>query len=310
MRKSLYGLTVALITLPSTSALAGHYQAGPSIGLAITAVPPPPGTTSGPFVGSGTCSAGAGGGNGAAGVSGTISTTLSWVRDLDANGQPILSDVPPEKVAIWETCSVQSMGICYPGSPSATAQNGLDSRFSINVTSTVPQYVTLPFPPFQIQIGTMVESRSIGTAPRIVAGAESIQVTCSPTGSAAAANGPVSVAVDYSVWAEPVTLSVDNLTNQSECLIGQGHEGSLACPGLTLVGHSWILPDQVFKDFVVAADKTSATLFEIEFSDLTDASPHWYWNTPGSKIVRCSANASYNGISLGTVSAKKLVDVW
>ena len=124
-----------------------------------------------------------------------------------------------------------------------------------------------------------------------------------------------SVLWHYNVF--PVTLNLTGTTPDSDgsdnILIGQGCSGSLSATGpVTFSNYQWLL-GPVFDQFEVAADQSWGHVDYLPDSAYHSPNPHWhYYEDSGDDtfIVTCSATASLNGVSVGTVQAQRDVKVW
>ena len=151
-----------LVSTAVPLARAGHYEADTTSGLS-PAYDPANGHA-GVTYGNGSASGGGGSSNGGVSVSGTLTTVFHWVRDD-------VADDPPASAIVVETCdaSADAKWYGYSGTPSAIAQNGLPASFSTNVSGVSPMPGTPP--------GKRASASSVGTAPKVVGGAETITVS-------------------------------------------------------------------------------------------------------------------------------------
>jgi hypothetical protein len=296
------------MTLPAF-ALAGYYQAGTTSGLSVS-VTGGGGTSLTPGNGSITGAAGGGGGSGKA--SGTISTTFTWVRNTIYGGEADPNDNPPDTVIVVENCNTSATASAYgySGGPSTSANNGLGTN---TVNTTTPIYQTLPYPPYQIQIGETSSSVCNGSRAQIVAGGQTVTVNDDiVSGSAASSSGPFGTGVTYSVSVTPVILTVNGTVNDDGTLygeVGRLHSGTLSAgaPGTTLGLFSWSVGGS--DAFSTYEHDTVGLVTYLSSATLTSASPAWHWRRAASETVSVSATVYFNGSSIGSVYESKDVDV-
>ena len=174
---------------------------------------------------------------------------------------------------------------------------------------------------------------SSGTHYKVMAGKPQIVLTPAISASITFPNLPVGNAVagvSYSAAVAPVTLRLDitnTLPNVSDILIGQGctayiQAGALPSGSVTFSSFNWTLSGETFKSFVVG-NTVAAPLSPshpygrvnyLAASDLTSPTPHWYWKKGGEfgapATVSCTATASVNGVSIGSVTGSKTINVW
>ncbi len=98
-------------------------------------------------------------------ISGALKTKFEWVRDYP--NEPV-----PLSAVVMESCNVSMGATSFGGVPFASANNGLDTRFCTNTATTGGS-----------GLNKYANASSSGTAAKVVAGAEEIEVTCSPTAS-------------------------------------------------------------------------------------------------------------------------------
>ena len=131
--------------------------------------------------------------------------------------------------------------------------------------------------------------------------------------------------VSYTATATPVTVRLDmtnTLSNVSDILIGQGctafiQAGALPGGTVTFSNFNWLPQDPgIFGGFQTATDKSTGYVIPVASSEWTKPSPHWYYSLDsnggagGAFKVSCTATASVNGTSIGTVSGQKDLKVW
>jgi hypothetical protein len=288
----------------SISAQSGQYKAGMTSGLIATSTP---GVVPNPSYGFGSCSLpGAGGGNGAGEIKGTLTTTFTWEPAYP-------NEPPPVNVIVIETCYVDMKAQALPGTVSASASNGLDVRFCTNTTASGPVYTPIPVPPFQFAIGTGQGSVSNGVAAKVKGGGVSVVVTNSPTGKCTTSNGPFQFAFSYSVKIYPIQITTSGtiLANYiEEILPGQKIAASLSsAPDTTFENHSWIVPGITFDSFVITPSQDQGTMISVNTTEWSKPSPSWRWMTNTSADIFSTATAKYKGLGIGGVSALKKVFV-
>ena len=231
-------------------------------------------------------------------------------------GTEIASDLPPKSVVVVESCSVSLSGRSYPGATSASASNGLDARFCTNDSGSGP----IPGPRGGT-IGTTAFANDAGTAAKIMQGGDEVPVTCSPSGSCSAANGPFDVRVSYSVDVKPVTVSVAGTVFQPDTgdniLIGQRATGELGCgvPGVSFTGHSWTVGGALYRNWAMASDQSGATGVDVPADEWTKVKPSWQWRSSNSgdsqgECDRAPRSAIFGGISIGSATGQRDVRVF
>ena len=291
----------ALLILLPALAIAGHYEAGMTSGLSVSVQSGGP-----PSYGHGSCSISGGGGNGSATLGGTLTTVFTWVPDVPG-------DAPPQKVVAMESCTTYASARAYPsGSPTGSADNGLDPRFCTNThTDDSPIYYPIPVPPYRQLIGNGSWASSSGTAPRIVSGGQTVTVTCSPSTTCASGSGPLSISLSYSASVSPIGITLTGPRKNAgadECMIGKGVSGVLSAPGLSLDQYAWGVGGSTFKSYT--ASQALGKVYDLDGTDLSQAQPHWFWKEASSALVSCTARASYNGIVIGSASAQRGVAIY
>ncbi|WP_025227229.1 hypothetical protein [Fimbriimonas ginsengisoli] len=259
--------------------------------------------------GHGAISGGAGGGGGSASASGLISTTFTWQRGTIYGGELDPDDNPPDTVVVIETCNASAGASAYGGaSGSSAANNGLGTT---TVNLTTPIYQPVPFPPFQIQIGTNYSSVCNGSKATIKPGGDTVTVNqCSVSGSASSGSGPFNVGVTYGVSCDAVNLFVngtvkDHGTQYGE--VGRLDSGTLSAPGVILSQWQWnVGGSDAFKTY---RHDTIGLVTYLTSADLAVESPSWHWKKGKAETVSVTANASYNGVSIGSIYQSKTVNV-
>lgn len=295
-------LASGILALLGTVAPAGHYVAGQTSGLTVTTI----NGGGSPSYGAGNCTLGAGGSNASGTVSGTIKTTFTW--DDDGPG-----DLPPEKVIVMESnfLYISATGYGSSGSSSASASNGLDTRFCTNSST---HGSGSGYPP---AVGSTATSS--GSAPKVMAGGATVEVETTVYGSCSVSNGPYSMQLNYFASVEPVVVGVVGVIDPSdpvsEILIGQRATGSLSSgtTGVSFTGHNWSVAGIKFHSWPISSGQTSASVVEVSSTEWALASPSWRWTTgsgSGNFDVECSATALYNGQSIGSVTGKREVNVY
>ena len=248
--------------------------------------------------------------------SGQITSTFAW-QPASAN------DPPPANVIVVESCTVKVFACNYspPGTapvpPSATCDTGL------GVTQTLTQSVA--------GNGTSYPYMASGTAQcsytryQIKPGAAPFTLTCLPVAQAAG-NNAAQASVSYSVSIYPVIVNPSGAIRDSggnySILVGQGCTGFITAGPATFSNFQWSIAGDTFKGF--AMGNTAATTFSpshpygrvnyLQASDLTGPSPQWFWKNGGKsgtpETVSCSATATINGVTVGTVTGTATVNVW
>ena len=223
---------------------------------------------------------------------GTIRTVYTW--------QPSYAGEPAPPVVIEQTCEANYL--CQTASaPADPCSNGLGD------------------PLVDLTRGDTYQGRSSGTHYRVVSPDAAGTVTVDLVG--AQAHAPASSFTDCSVWytinAYPITVNLTGTTPDSgggeNILVGQRCSASLVCnaPGVTFSNYQWSVPGQVFGTFQVASDQSwshASNLFTDP--DWIRANPQWCWSKDETVTVSCTAQASINGTSIGTVTGQKQVKVW
>ena len=128
------------------------------------------------------------------------------------------------------------------------------------------------------------------------------------------------VDLSYSVTPNPVILTLAGTTkdssHQDNSLIGQGCTGTLSASPATLSDFQWTIPGDTFKSFVIGTNgsKPYGRVNYLSSADMTNSNPHWFWKKGDDfgtqQTVSCTAQASVNGVSIGTVTGQKTVSVW
>lgn len=314
MRNAFQSIVALGFFLVTSLARAGHYQAGPTSGLVATASP---GGVVGPTYGNGSCSVpSAGGGNGTGTIGGTLSTTFTWIRDKDSSGNDLPGDNPPTSVLVTESCSVftDAKAYPYPSSPLAKADNGLDTRFCTTTKTPYTINQSIPVPPYGYPIGSGCSASSTGTAYRIVSGGNTVTVTCSPTGTCSTSSGPFSFTFSYSASISPIEVfvqgSIGDTSGYNSILIGQHAKGYLV-GSCSFSNWQWSCAGSKFKSWDVSPSQAKAEVINVPASEWSKEHPEWYWLSDQNGLsVSCTADASVNNISIGSVSVSENVNVW
>ena len=251
-----------------------------------------------------------------ASCTGTITTTFTWQPDP---GQTLTSDPPPLNVILQETCMAAASGNSIPAATvGGSCDNGLGVR-QASLTQTVTPYGSPPI--FYTEYGSgLVNS----TRYQIIAGTATITLTRTPSATVSCLQG-VNASLRYTASASPVILTLSGTTkdsNGNNILIGQGCTGTLTAIGYTLSNFQWTIPGDTFKSFVMGNSSGSLISNSEPYSqvnyllsaDLTQPSPHWFWKHGADfgepQTVFCTAQASINGVVIGTVKGQKTVLVW
>lgn len=306
---------VGLALLWVQSAVAGYYSvsvtAAPSVSLS-------PGMPPSPTCGNGTCSVSVGGQNGSASISGSVSTTFTWVRSG-------AFDEAPETVVIVENCTVDAFANAYPGSPSTSAANGLGHAATGGNT---PIMNWIPVPPpngSYVQIGTASARTSTGTYAWVRSGGDSFTIARSPSGSASSTNGPFGVSLGYSISVHAVVIGVGGAVmdeGRPNALVGQRLSFSLSAGPAALSNHAWTPDGSYFRELVYGAFGTNPMGDPYAESrervmptpaQLAEPSISLVWDEDFRDFpayVEVSATATYNGQSIGTVTARRNLAIW
>ncbi len=307
------GLVACLVGI-SSYALAGHYQAGTTSGLTFTASP----GGGSPTYGAGTATGTVGGGGGSCSIGGQLTTTFTWVKDKDANGNDIVGDTPPDKVIAIESCSVSTTATTYissgGGTPGGSSDNGMGSNWS-TTTNPSPSPLYVYGGPYPTLIGYQKITSSIGSKATVLSGGASVTVTCSPSAVAASQSGPHSASVTYGATVYPVIVDVSGCKTLADLsrkiLPGKGAVGTIStsAPDITFTSHSWTVPGKLFKSFDLGTGYSSGHAIDLDSNELTKSAPQWRWKEQVTSQVQCSATINYKGIGAGTASGKRIVTV-
>ena len=286
-------LSVLILSLVCTLVRAGVYEAGPTTGL----------TAQGGGVSSsnGSISAGAGAGsNSTVTISGTISTTFTWKRNL-IGGIPDPSDDPPLSAVVVEDSTASATSQAFSGGGSASASNGLGSQAQNN---SGPMYGT----------GYRSSYTCEGTRAKVVSGGETVTVTdCTVLATASVVNGSCSAGATYGVTVTPMLLSITGSVLANGKLygeVGRRHLGNLSCPkpGITLANHQWNITGTKFERY----DHGAIGYVEpFSGSDLNAPFPLWSWKSTreDDQDVQVTVDVLYNGVVVGSATAKKTFTV-
>ncbi len=297
--------TSFVMAIISALSFAGHYEAGISSGLTATASP---GTVNGPVYGNGTASASAAFGNatGSSSVSGTISTTFTWIDD--EFDQPA-----PASAIVIQTCNASASARSpVGGSPTASAANGLPTALCVNTSSIgFPIFTGIPFPPYTIMIGLGSDASSIGSAAKIVTGANSIQVTCTVSAAAASSVNVYGCSVEYSVKVFPITVQVNGTVirkGNNLTLPGKKLQAFLNTGGADVEKVSgtsnWTIPGSIFDSFYVSPSQNVGHQVPVPASTFTASAPQWCFDDAASSNIVGTASFTYNGIPIGMGTGK------
>jgi hypothetical protein len=290
---------VIACSIGATLSFAGHYVAGTSSGLSASASP---GSVTGPTYSNGSATVSFGGGAGGGSISGIITTTFSWVPAY--TGEPA-----PESVIIIESCTIGATVNVFNGSSgtgSASANNGLNPVFCENKSGSKP--IVAGVPGGSVPIGTNYYANSSGTAARIVAGGNTISVTCSPSASCSG-NGPFSGSANYSAIAYPIQISMSGHIiheNRPQTIVGKRITVQLSTGGDVIIKPttlSWSVSGDVFDHFYVSQDQSSGYKVELNIPQGT-LSPKFAYFDAGTSEIAASAEIAYRNISIGTANAK------
>jgi len=151
-----------------------------------------------------------------------------------------------------------------------------------------------------------------------VQGGSSFSVTCTPTASASSTAPPGAASgayanVGYTATAYPATINLVGTTRDSSgnlnILIGQGCTGSLTAGPATLSNYGWTVPGQVFDKFIVSTNQTYGFVQNIFADEWTKPNPQWHWSKDETVNVFVHADASVNGVAIGTIVMQKQVTI-
>lgn len=137
----------------------------------------------------------------------------------------------------------------------------------------------------------------------------------SPVMSASVSNWTNSAILGIGMTASvsDVVLSLGGVVSepaQANILVGQGCAASLSAGPATLSNYQWSVPGDKFASFDMAPDQTWGHATEVSPNEFTKSNPQWYWRKAESVTVSCTAQASVNGQSIGSVTAEREVKIW
>lgn len=224
--------------------------------------------------------------NGAYGYSYSTATKILCEGQITATFTWHGPDDPPKTVIVRETCVVGAIG--YGG---ASYDNDLGTGSGQDSAhNAIPHY-------------------EIKTDPGL-----SFSVTRSPyaRGYGAPYSNDAAAGLSYGASVSLVVLNVTGITRSGATnysIIGRGAEGSISAGGFTLSNWSWTLPSNIFKRFSVSEDQNQGHAEPIDSEESSQERPHWFWKSPGSSTVQCSATATVGQQIVGTVTADVSISV-
>jgi hypothetical protein len=281
------GIAVPVCLFAASGVWAGEYvpasplYSGPGQVTLVPPIPPSPF----PYAVGQDGYGGAYGGGGQVTCSGQIAATFVWVPDG-------IGDTPPANVIVKETCTATWSGYNIGIPPTGSCDNGLG--FAAVDQGPIPG---IPTPPF-----TTRWYSSSGTRYRVVAGAATLVITCTPAATATSAIF-ASAVVRYTADVYPVLVypSGTNLRGDMyhpSILIGAGATAALHTGPLTQTAWAWSVSggDAFSAYYTVPADSSTPTSSVREPLAPTDSDTlHFYfgkWEGGRDGTVSCQAHVA------------------
>jgi hypothetical protein len=231
---------------------------------------------------------GYGGGNGGGGsvsCAGEIAATFNWVPTA-------VGDLPPDNVIVKETCAATWQGYSIGPPPSGACDNGLG--FAAVDQGPIPG---VPSPPF-----TTRWYRASGTRYRVVAGAQTLTIRCTPTASA---SSPIfaSASVYYTADVYPVLVrmsgaNVHDWMFHPYMIVGAGATASISTGPLYQHAWSWsVSGGDAFSDYatVPANSSTPSSSVRTPLTPTDQETTHFYfakWENGDDATVACETHVA------------------
>jgi len=230
--------------------------------------------------------------------SGDITVTYTWQHDPHFSDA---TDPPPASVVVEETSSAKGGGGSPDGgTPSGSCDNGL----GVSSPMMTPYNGGFPY-------GADCTSMRY----KVMTGGPTVTLTCTPKIQVTAEYAEIHVLYTPAIFPVFVNLNgtVKDSSGSDNILIGQGCTPSISAGPCTLSNFNWSPGGDVFDQFQMAPDQSWGHASFPSTDVYVTPTPTWrYLKDTGSGTlpVLCTATASINGQSIGTVTASRDLTVF